>query len=83
MGEKITLQLIALSISVFFLGFIFCDFFKLHTAKKLLWFAVFLFFAITVLKARNEFDLSLILPVPTLVAMGMGVWQKRKFSRSK
>jgi len=78
MGGEIILQFIALSIYVAFLGFIFCDFFKLPTAKKLIWFAIFLYCAIAVLESRDEFDLSLILPVPTLLAIVLGVWQKRK-----
>ncbi len=77
MGDKILLQFIALSIYVSFLGFIFCDYFKLHTIKKILFFIVFLYFATIVIKARNEFDLSLILPVPTVLALWLGIRQKK------
>ncbi|MBU1999045.1 MAG: hypothetical protein KKE64_06075 [Candidatus Omnitrophica bacterium] len=81
MGEKPLLQFIALSIYVAFLGFIFCDFFKLRTIKKTLFFIVFLSIVMIVIKVRNEFDLSLILPVPTLLAIGLGIWQKRRLKQ--
>lgn len=81
MGGKILLQFIALSIYVLFLGFIFCDYFKLHNFKKILFFIVFLFFATIVIKTRNEFDLSLILPVPTALALWLGIWQKRSLKK--
>ncbi len=78
MAEKLVLQFITLSIYTCLMGFIFCDFFKLHVVRKLIWFAVFLFCSAYVLKARGEFDLGLILPIPMLLAIGLGWLQKRK-----
>lgn len=78
MVEKILWQFITLAIYAFLMGFIFCDFFKLHTARKLSWFLVFLAISAYVFKARGEFDLGLILPVPMLLTIGLGWLQKRK-----
>ena len=75
--EKIFLQFLTLGIYVFFMGFCFCDFFKLHIRRKLLWFLTFLFIAVYVFKTRNEFELGLILPLPTLLAMMLG-WMAKK-----
>jgi len=71
-------QFTALSIYVFFVGFTFCDGFKLHTGRKLIWFAVFLLIAVHVFKTKNEFDLALILPAPTLLAILLGFYEKRR-----
>jgi hypothetical protein len=78
MVEKLLLQFITLSIYAFLMGFIFCDFFKLHVVRKLFWFIVFLAISVYVFKARGEFDLGLILPVPMLLAIGLGWIQKRR-----
>jgi len=78
MVEKLFLQFITLSIYTFLMGFIFCDFFKLHILRKLIWFIVFLFVCAYVLKACGEFDLGLILPLPMLLAMWLGLLQKRR-----
>jgi cellulose synthase/poly-beta-1,6-N-acetylglucosamine synthase-like glycosyltransferase len=78
MAEKLLLQFIALSIYAFLMGFIFCDFFKLHILRKLIWFIVFLTVSVYVLKARGEFDLGLILPLPMLLAIWLGWVQKRR-----
>jgi hypothetical protein len=82
MGNALLAQLIALSLYALFMGFCFCDGFKLHIVRKLIWFAVFLCISIYALKTRNEFDLSLILPVPTLLAILFCNYEKRK-SRPK
>jgi hypothetical protein len=58
------------------MGITFCDFYRLHTARKLIWFGIFLAISIYVLRRRGEFDLTLILPVPMLVAIGLAWWQK-------
>lgn len=78
MGGKIFLQFIALTIYVLFLSYIFYDYFKLRTIRKNLFYIVFLLLATVVIKTRSEFDLSLILPVPTLLALWLGIWQKRE-----
>ncbi|MGD0336832.1 MAG: hypothetical protein ABSB18_07035 [Candidatus Omnitrophota bacterium] len=76
--EKIFLQFLTLGIYVLFMGFCFCDFFKLNIRRKLLWFLTFLFIAVYVFKTRNDFDLGLILPLPTLLAMMLGWMVKKK-----
>lgn len=78
MAERIILQLIALSIFSFLMGFTFCDFYKLHTVRKLIWFVIFLAVSAYVLRTRGEFDLVLILPIPMLVAIALAWLQKIK-----
>lgn len=78
MKEKLILQFFALSIYAFFMGFCFCDFFKLHIVRKLIWFITFMLIGSYVLIRCNEFDLALILPVPTLLAMWLGWIEKRR-----
>ena len=83
MGEKLLLQFIALSIYVAFLGFIFCDFFKLPNIRKIIVFVFLVICAGMVLRSRDEFDLSLILPGPTILALVIGIWQKKKLLKGK
>jgi len=78
MAEKLLLQFITLGIYAFLMGFIFCDFFKLRILRKLIWFIVFVLISAYVLKARGEFDLGLILPIPMLMAIGLGWIEKRR-----
>ena len=78
MAEKFLLQFITLGIYAFLMGFIFCDFFKLRILRKLIWFIVFVLISAYVLKARGEFDLGLILPIPMLMAIGLGWIEKRR-----
>ncbi|MDP3732116.1 MAG: hypothetical protein Q8R31_03675 [Candidatus Omnitrophota bacterium] len=78
MGKIMLLQFLTLSLYVFFVGFCFCDGFKLHILRKLVWFAVFLLISIYTLKVKNEFNLSIILPIPTLLAILLCSYEKRK-----
>jgi len=78
MAEKLILQFVTLSIFSFLMGITFCDFYRLHTVRKLIWFAIFLGISVYVLFTRGEFDLALILPVPMLVAIGLAWLQKKK-----
>ncbi len=64
MAEKLILEFVTLSIFSFLMGITFCDFYKLPTVRKLIWFAIFLAISIYVLRTRGEFDLALIFPVP-------------------
>jgi hypothetical protein len=76
--EKIILsQFLALSLYAAFVGFCFCDGFRLRTARKLIWFATFLAAVFVVMKTRGQLDLSLILPLPTLLAIALGAFQIR------
>jgi hypothetical protein len=78
MAEKLILQFLTLSIFSFLMGITFCDFYKLHTVRKLIWFGVFLAVSSYVLRMRGEFDLALILPIPMLLAIGLAWLQKKK-----
>ena len=63
------------------MGFCFCDGFRLHTARKLIWFTVFLAISIYTLRLKNEFDLTFILPVPTLLAIILCGYEKIKSNK--
>lgn len=78
MAERLLLEFVTLSIFSFLMGITFCDFYKLHIVRKLIWFAIFLATSSYVLRIRGEFDLALILPLPMLVAIGFAWWQKKK-----
>lgn len=63
------------------MGFCFCDGFKLHILRKLIWFSVFLIIALLTFKSKGEFDLAIILPIPTLLAFILSWFEKK--SRGK
>ena len=78
MQERLILQFVTLVIFLFLMGITFCDFYKLHIGRKLIWFFVLLAISIYVLRRYEEFELALILPVPMLLAIGLGWLQKKK-----
>ena len=78
MGKILLIQFIALSSYILFVGFCFCDGFKLHITRKLIWFITILVISIYILKATKEFDLSLILPLPALLAILLCYFEKRE-----
>jgi len=69
MGKVLLLQFLALALYVLFTSFAFCDGFKLHTGRKILWFIALLAISVYVLKNVGYFDLALILPIPSLLAV--------------
>jgi len=77
MAQRLILEFITLSIFSFLMGITFCDFYKLRTEHKLIWFGIFLVISTYVLRRRGEFDLTLILPVPMLAAICLAWLQKR------
>lgn len=83
MAKILLMQFLTLSIYAFFVGFVFCDGFKLHTARKLVWFITFLIIGAYVLKTKNQFDLTLILPIPTLLAILLCYREKIKAGKKK
>ena len=83
MIARIILDFLTLSLYVLLVGFCFCDGFKLHILKKILWFSVFVIITVYVLRIKDEFDLRLILPVPTLLAFLLCFWQKQKTRNKK
>jgi hypothetical protein len=78
MGNTIFWQWLSLSLLVLFMGFCFCDGFKLHILRKLLWFVAFLGLVILSLKLKNEFDLTFILPPSMLLGILLCYYEKRK-----
>ena len=82
MDRILIMQFLALSLYTFFVGFCFCDGFKLHILRKLVWFIIFLAISIYILNTKNEFNLELILPVPTLLAILLCYYEKKKSKRN-
>lgn len=78
MAERLLMQFLTLSIFSFLMGTTFCDFYKLDVVRKLIWFGIFLAISAYVLRLKGEYDLTLILPVPMLLAIGLGRWQIMK-----
>jgi hypothetical protein len=81
MGKILFMQFLALSLYTLFVGFCFCDGFKLPILRKLVWFISFLFISMYVFKTKSEYDLSLILPIPTLLAILLCNYENRKSNR--
>ena len=75
--QMLLLQFLTLSVYALFMGFTFCDGFKLRTSRKLIFFITFAVIAIFILKTKGNFNLALILPIPTLLAFGL-CWRERK-----
>lgn len=71
-------QLLALSLYVLTMGFCFCDGFKLHIARKLAWFLVFLLISAYTFQLKGEYDLALILPIPSLLAILLCNYQRKE-----
>jgi hypothetical protein len=82
MQNQLLIQLAALSLYTWWMGFCFCDGFKLHVVRKLIWFAVFAGIAISVFQTTGEYDLALILPIPSLLALTLAWMQKRQEARN-
>jgi len=78
MHNPLVMQLLTLSLYALFMGFTFCDGFKLHVARKLVWFAVFGALSIYSMRIRNEFDLTLILSVSISLAIILCAYEKIK-----
>ncbi len=78
MTQTVILPFLTICIYLFFIGICFCDGFKLHIARKLIWFLVFLFISIDIFEKTKGFNLALILPVPTLLAIFFCRYELRK-----
>lgn len=83
MNNKLLAELLTLGLYVLFIGFCFCDGFKLHILRKLLWFLVFLFMAVSTFKSGRGYALSLILPLPTLLALLLCKYEQVVVSRRR
>ena len=82
MPERLLLQFLALSLYTVFMGFCFCDGFGLDILRKLVWFSVFLGISIYPLRLKNQFDLADILPIPTILAILLCVYEKKKSAKN-
>jgi hypothetical protein len=80
MNNIIFWQWLTLSLFVSFMGFCFCDGFKLHILRKLLWFVTFIALVILSLKLQGGFDLTFILPPAILLAILLCVYEKKRQS---
>ncbi len=78
MGNTIFWQWLTLSLFASFVGFCFCDGFKLHILRKLLWFMVFLGLVIFSMRMGKGFALTVILPPSILLAILLCYYEKRK-----
>jgi len=83
MENPLLIQWLAITFYSFFVGFCFCDGFKLHIFRKLIWWISFLIVCIYILKIKGEFDLALILPIPSLLGILLCIQQKRASDRSQ
>lgn len=81
MGDTLFWQWLSLSLFVLFMGFCFCDGFKLHILRKLVWFAGFIALAVLSLRLRDEFDLTFILPPSILLGILLCYLEKRRQQR--
>jgi len=71
-------QLAALSAYTLFVGFCFCDGFRLHIGRKLLWFTVYAAVCIVTFKAKASFDLAYIFACSSLLAFLLCLYEKIK-----
>ncbi|MFC1577368.1 hypothetical protein ACFL3N_03405 [Candidatus Omnitrophota bacterium] len=83
MDNALLPQFLTLSLYVVFMGFCFCDGFKLHITRKLLWFTVFLIVSFYTIRAKGSFELALILPIPTAAAIMLCAYEKRRSTKMK
>jgi len=78
MNNVLLLQYLTLCLYTVFLGFSFCDGFNLPVSRKLTCFIPFVLICAYVLKVKGQFDLELILPLPTLLAFLLCANERRK-----
>ena len=77
MLKSIIYELIAISFYVMFVYYAFCDGFNVKPLRKIAWAVVFLWTCFVSLQYRNGFDLLLILPVPSALALFL-CWHEKK-----
>lgn len=82
MADRLFLQFLGLSLYTIFMGFCFCDGFKLHILRKLIWFVVFLTVSLCTFFLTKQFDLAAILPMPTLLAILLCAYEKGKRTKT-
>lgn len=77
-GSALLWEFVALAAYVSYMGYSFCDGFKLSIERKVLWVGVFLMVSLFVLRMSGEYNLAMILPIPSIVAIALGWSQKMK-----
>jgi len=82
MESSILGQLLGLSFYVIFMGFCFCDGFKLHILRKLVWFSVFIASSIYTIKVKGEFDLAFIVIIGSILAVLLCGYEKNKRNKN-
>jgi len=70
-------QIIAIAFYLFFVYYSFCDGFNVNPLRKIAWAIIFIWISIVSLQLRGQFDLILILPVPSVLAMSLCWFEKR------
>ena len=78
MTNQLLSQLLTLSLFTLLMGITFCDGFKLHIIKKLIWFVSFVSIASYVLRASGEYNLASILPIPIVLAILLYGWERKE-----
>jgi hypothetical protein len=70
--------IIALSFYLFFVYYSFCDGFNLKPLRKIAWAVIFIWICVLSLQSRGKFDLVLILPIPSVLALALCWFEKRQ-----
>jgi hypothetical protein len=78
MNKILIMQLITLSLYALLMGYCFCDGFKLNISRKLIWFILFLGISVLIFGITGRYELSLILPLPCLLAILFCHCEKQK-----
>jgi len=81
--QRIVCEFLTLSVFLFFMGFCFCDGFKLHVVRKIIWFVGFLITVLVVFQRTQAFDLVSILPFPLILALILCWYEKRIHSSNR
>jgi lipid-A-disaccharide synthase-like uncharacterized protein len=79
--EMSFMRFMTLSLFLLFVGFVFCDGFKLSVIRKLIWFVAFLGVAVNVFYLMGKFDLSYVLPLPICLAFIFCYAQKKELEK--
>ena len=76
-------EITPLACYIIFVFYVFCDGFNLKPARKVLWAVYFLAFSYISYEAIARFDFMLIIPLSSLLALTLCVFQKREDRQKK
>jgi len=82
MIELVIQQLLVISFYLFFVYYSFCDGFNLKFIRKIGWAIIFSWICFLSLQTTGNFDLMLILPIPSALAMFL-CWQAKRSQLKK